>query len=105
MTKESKSEKFVRLAESRVTKVLSELRKVGNLAAPNYEYTEKQVKALITALNDGVSNISVRFNEPCSAENEDFKFVDWIANGDDEIDQPTDEDGGIETTFHNDKNP
>ena len=104
MTKESKSEKFVRLAEERVTKALGELRKIGNLAGPVYEYTEKQVQAIITALNDGISNISVRFDEPCSAENEDFKFVDWIVDGDYEIDNGLDEnDDDIETIVHTDE--
>lgn len=102
MTKECKKEKFIRLAERRVTKTLQELRKVGNLAAPNYEYTEEQVKAIIAALQDAVINIGVRFNAPCSAENESFSFVDWIPNGDVEPEDESLED--FETTTHTDEN-
>lgn len=105
MTKESKKEKFIRLAEKRVTKVLAEFRKVGNLAGPTYEYTEEQVKAIITALNDGISNISVRFGEPCSAENESFSFIDWIPDSEVEPDDDDEDDNGVETIVHNDKNP
>lgn len=97
--KETKKEKFIRLAEKRVTKSLQELRKVGNLAGPTYQYTEEQVKAILVALNDGISNISVRFDEPCSAENESFSFVDWIP--DSEV-EPEDD---IETIVHTDTNP
>ena len=98
---ETKAQKFVRLAESRVTKVLAELRKVGNLAAPNYEYTEEQVKAIMLALNAAISDVGIRFSEPCSAEDEAFSFVDWVTipetNGNGEsLDD-------YETIIHNDQ--
>ena len=104
--KESKKEKFIRLAEKRVTKALQELRKIGNLAGPTYEYAVEQVKAIITALNDAVAQISIRFDAPCSAENEDFHFVDWIPNGDGEVESADDYENleGYETTIHTDEN-
>jgi len=100
MISESKSERFIRLAEKRVTNALTELRKIGNLAGPAYEYTEKQVQAIITALNDGISNINVRFDKPCSAEDEDFKFEDWIEAGTDSEDEDLE---GYETIIHTDE--
>lgn len=108
MADETKQERFVRLAEKRVTKALAELRKIGNLAGPTYEYTEKQVKAIMMALERAVRDIADRFAEPCPADNESFSFVDWIVeNGDHGIDKELDEDGddGIETTVHSDENP
>lgn len=102
---ESKAERFVRLAKWRVSKALKELRRIGNLSSlASYEYTEKQVKAITEALYAAVGNIGIRFEEPCSAEKEDFKFEDWVVEGDYEIDQQLDEDNeGIETVVHNDK--
>ena len=97
---ETKAQKFVRLAESRVTKVLAELRKVGNLAAPNYEYTEKQVKAIILALNTAISDVGIRFSEPCSAEDEAFSFVDWMTYETEPEDESLDD---YETIIHNDQ--
>ena len=97
---ETKAEKFVRLAEKRVTKALQELRKVGNLAAPAYEYTDKQVKAILTTLSSAIGDIDVRFHHPCSAEDESFSFEDWMTDEG----EPEDDDG-IETVVHDDKNP
>ena len=103
---ETRAERFVRLAEWRVSKALAELRRIGNLASPvNYEYTEKQVKAIYTALTDAIRNIAIRFDEPCSAEKEDFKLVDWIVNGDNEIDKRLEDDDleGYEVIEHDDQ--
>jgi len=102
MADESKVGKFVRLAEKRVTKALQELRKIGNLAGPTYEYTEEQVKAIIGCLYDAVDKINLRFGEPCPAENESFLFVDWLV---DEV-EPEDENlEDYETTIHTDEKP
>ena len=105
--KESKSEKFIRLAESRVTKTLNELRIVGNLCAPAYEYTKEQVRAILTVLEYAVEDINLRFGEPGPAENEDFKFVDWIQPDDsDDSDDSVgfnEDDDDIETIIHNDE--
>ena len=50
--KESKRERFVRLAELRVNRILDEFRKLGNLSDPrNYEYTNDDVLKIFNAIN------------------------------------------------------
>lgn len=48
---ESKHDRFRRLAEQRVNRALKELRLIANLSnRNNYDYTEEEVKNLISAL-------------------------------------------------------
>lgn len=55
-------EKFVELAEKRVTRVLKDLRLVGNLAnKSNYFYTDDDVKKIIQAIENEVKNLRRRF--------------------------------------------
>ena len=50
MTKEAKSERFVRLAEARVNKIIKMVRLLGNLSwSSNYEYTTDQVAQIFKA--------------------------------------------------------
>ena len=52
MTKEAKSERFVRLAEARVNKIIKMVRLLGNLSwSSNYEYTTDQVAQIFKALS------------------------------------------------------
>ena len=48
---ESKHDRFRRLAEQRVNRAIREMRLIGNLAnRNNYEYTDGEVRALLSAL-------------------------------------------------------
>ena len=57
-----KRDKFVSIAEKRVTKTIKDIRLIGNLSNKNnYAYDEKDVKKIITALEDEVKNLKARF--------------------------------------------
>jgi hypothetical protein len=53
MTKETKNERFRRLAEIRGNRILRDLDLLGNLAnRNNYEYTEDEAQKLFAAIDD-----------------------------------------------------
>jgi len=55
-------EKFVELAEKRVTKAMKDLRLIGNLSnKSNYSYTDEDVKKIVTALDAELKNMRKRF--------------------------------------------
>lgn len=47
---ETKQQKFVRIAEPRVTRACKAVNLLGNLAASSYEYSEEQVNAMFAAV-------------------------------------------------------
>lgn len=47
---ETKQQKFVRIAEPRMTRACKAVRLLGNLAGSSYEYTEEQVEAMFSAV-------------------------------------------------------
>ena len=62
MTKEAKSERFVRLAEARVNKIIKMVRLLGNLSgSSNYTYTQRQVEQIYTALQTELDKSRKRF--------------------------------------------
>lgn len=61
--KETKEEKFRRLANARVNRALKSIRVIGNLANPaTYDYTDKQVNQIVKALRDEVKELQQRFD-------------------------------------------
>lgn len=61
---ENKRAKFVELAEKRVEKALSAIRVIGNLSnRNNYQYSEEDVKKIMSALTDEVKQVQTRFKE------------------------------------------
>ena len=51
MSKEPKDERFIRLAEARVNKIIKMVHLLGNLSwSSNYSYTQRQVEQIFTAL-------------------------------------------------------
>lgn len=59
---ESKPDKFKRLANMRVLKILDALDNVGNLANTNtYEYTKEQADHIVKLLRDRVAFVESRF--------------------------------------------
>ena len=68
-------ERFVELAESRVTKALDTLRLVGNLSnRANYEYDESDVRQIVRALEDGIADVKRRFKASEKADVTQFKL-------------------------------
>ena len=62
MTKEAKSERFVRLAEARVNKIIKMVRQLGNLSwSSNYEYTTDQVAQIFRTLQTELNTARQRF--------------------------------------------
>lgn len=72
---DKRREKFVELAEKRVTRVLKDLRLVGNLAnRNNYSYTEQDTKKILSAIEAEVKNLRRRFEHTDEEENTVFKL-------------------------------
>lgn len=60
---ETKREKFVRLAESRMNNVLKQIELLGNLSNKRaYEYDQSDIDAMIKTLKTAVSNLEHSFN-------------------------------------------
>ena len=63
--KETKEEKFIRLAEARVNKILSMMRLLGNLSSTGfYQYSRDQVEQIFTALQLELIKDKMRFLQP-----------------------------------------
>lgn len=59
---ETKRERFVRIAEARVNKILDMMRLLGNCASPaSYEYTEDDIKKIFSALEKEMKNTKNKF--------------------------------------------
>ena len=68
-------DKFIELAEKRVTKAIKDLRLIGNLAnKTNYSYTEDDSKKIISALDNELKNIRRKFESTSSDEDVVFKL-------------------------------
>lgn len=62
-------DKFIELAEKRVTKAIKDLRLIGNLSNPtNYSYTEEDVRKIISALQKELKILKQRFESSNSPE-------------------------------------
>lgn len=69
---ESKREKFVRLAESRVNYTLKEINLIGNLANKcNYDYEKEDVDKIVKTLKKAISDLESKFS---SRNRNDFKL-------------------------------
>lgn len=61
---ENKRAKFVELAEKRVEKALGTIRVIGNLSnRNNYQYSDEDVRKIISALSDELKQVQMRFKE------------------------------------------
>lgn len=71
---ETKREKFVRLAESRMDNTLKNIELLSNLAnTSNYEYTQADIDKMIKALKSAVSDLEKSFSHS-SNTNKKFKL-------------------------------
>lgn len=72
-----KREKFQRLAEKRMTNALHDIKLVGNLANRSaYEYSDRDVRKIVKALEDAVAELKQRFRNPTSTGRTEFKIGD-----------------------------
>lgn len=69
---ETSREKFIRLANKRVTNALKTINLIGNLSnKTNYAYTDKDVTKMFRALNEEISKAKLRFET--AADNKEAK--------------------------------
>ena len=73
--KESKDERFRRLAEARVNKILSMLRLLGNLSSTGfYQYNRDQVEQIFTAIQLELIKNKMRFLQPHQEKRKSFSL-------------------------------
>lgn len=61
-SKETKREKFIRVAESRTNKILSMIRLLGNCSSKaTYDYTEQDIKKIFSAIEIEIRNAKEKF--------------------------------------------
>lgn len=58
---ESKQDKFIRVAEPRVSRAVKSISLLGNLAGSGYEYTEGQVEAMFAAVQEAADSAKAQF--------------------------------------------
>ncbi len=61
--KETKNEKFKRLATKRVQNAVSKVELIGNLASPSYEYSAEEVEKILEALQGSVDKVKAAFSK------------------------------------------
>jgi len=63
MQKSTNRDKFVELAEKRVSRALKDIKLIGNLSnRTNYSYTDQDVKKITHVLNKAVNEMKARFD-------------------------------------------
>lgn len=60
---ETKEERFVRIAEPRVSRACKAVSLLGNLAGSGYEYTEEQVDAMFGAVQEALDTARAQFKK------------------------------------------
>lgn len=71
----AKHDKFRDLVESRTNKALDAIGRIGNLSNRSlYEWEEVEVRKVVKALKDAVSEIEERFTSPKGKANAKFKL-------------------------------
>ena len=75
--KDNKREKFVKLANSRVTATLDKMRLIGNLADKRYyEYSDKDTKKMFDALSKELNLVKSKFSNTRTKVDTTFKLED-----------------------------
>ena len=68
-------DRFVKLAEARVTKAIKSIQLIGNLSdKSNYSYDEADAKKIIGALSREVSSVKARFSSGSNGSTSGFKL-------------------------------
>ena len=63
-----KADKFKRLAIKRTKNALKQIELIGNLAGPNYKYTQGQVNKIISVLQKALEGLEQKFVNPLEEE-------------------------------------
>ena len=72
----NKRNKFVELADKRVNRALKDLRLIGNLSNRSaYDYSDKDVKVILQALQREVDAVRSRFGRPGEAGDSEFRLT------------------------------
>lgn len=75
MGKETKREKFVRLAEARTNKIIDMIQLLGNCSnLATYEYTSQDVDKIFSAIESELRDAKKKFAKPEIAKNTKFKL-------------------------------
>lgn len=89
MSKEPKDERFVRLAEARVNKIIKMVRLLGNLSGfSNYSYTDSQVEQIYAALQTELDKSRKRFSAAKTGKKQ-FSLSDSYESSDSQEWYPT----------------
>lgn len=72
VNQESKEQRFVRIAEPRITRACKAISLLGNLASSGYSYTDAQVDAMFTAVQKSLDDARAAFRKREKAG--DFHF-------------------------------
>ena len=71
----SKREKFVDLANKRVTSAIDKIRLIGNLSDRRfYEYSEKDSKQIIDALSKELNSVKSKFQNNAKKKDKEFSL-------------------------------
>ena len=72
---ETNRERFVRIAESRTQKIIDMIELLGNCSNQyNYEYTQKDVDKMFSAIEIALKNSKSRFSTENTIKDKRFKF-------------------------------
>lgn len=75
MLKETKREKFVRLAETRTNKIISMIQLLGNCSNRNiYEYTQDDVDKIFSAIESEIKEAKKKYEKVESKKNVKFSL-------------------------------
>lgn len=73
--KETKRERFVRVAEARTNKIITLMQLLGNCSnRNNYEYTEKDIEVIIGTLEAELAELKSKFKQEPSKKDKRFKL-------------------------------
>lgn len=86
-SKETKEEKFIRLAEARVNKILVMMRLLGNLSGINYSFTMDHVEQIFTRLQLDLVKTKMRFLQPQEVRRRKFSLAKPYV-----VDEPTEKE-------------
>ena len=68
-------DKFVELAQKRVSRVIKDMRLIGNLSnKTNYAYNDEDVKKIISTLKSEINRLQKRFETSVSENEETFSL-------------------------------
>lgn len=70
-TVETKAERFIRVAEPRISRACKAISLIGNFATGDYEYTEQQVDAMFGAMQEALNTARAKYRK--GADNK-FRF-------------------------------